>query len=270
MSVSDITYIATISGGKDSVTMCDLLLKNNYPVDYIVFYDTFFEFPIMYEYLEKLKNYFKDRYKKEIIVTKPKTTFEEWCFGVIDDKNALYNGAIRGIPMVWSEPCYWRREAKVKPYEEFIKINNLQNVKVYVGFTLDEVARKNKDKNMIYPLIDTFNMREMDCIKYLQEQEMENPLYRFFTRTGCGFCPAQSKKAWYEVYKNFKETWEYMKSIEQRLIQYQSLGFKVKNCYWFPDFKTIGQVEIDFRLKERQGKLFDFSDEPLKDCFCKV
>ena len=27
-------YIATISGGKDSTVMCDLLLKNNYQVDY--------------------------------------------------------------------------------------------------------------------------------------------------------------------------------------------------------------------------------------------
>ncbi|WP_026803606.1 phosphoadenosine phosphosulfate reductase domain-containing protein [Aliarcobacter lanthieri] len=51
-------YIATISGGKDSVAMTDLLLKNGYPVDYILFYDTFLEFPIMYKYLEKVKKYF--------------------------------------------------------------------------------------------------------------------------------------------------------------------------------------------------------------------
>lgn len=264
------TYIATISGGKDSVTMCDLLLKNGYPVDYILFYDTFLEFPIMYDYLEKVKKYFHDRYKKEVIIIKPKTTFENWCFGVIDDKNALYDGHIRGIPMVWSEPCYWRRESKVKPYEYFIKSNNLENVKVYIGFTLDEISRKTKDETMIYPLIDYFRMKEIDCQKYLIDHEMENPLYKFFTRTGCAMCPAQSEKAWYEVYKNFKDVWEYMKFIENRLLQYSKQGFKVKNCYWFTDHKSINEMEVKFKIKDNQKALFDFSDEPLKDCFCKI
>ncbi len=30
--MSKMKYIATISGGKDSTVMCDLLLKNNYPI----------------------------------------------------------------------------------------------------------------------------------------------------------------------------------------------------------------------------------------------
>lgn len=37
-------YIATLSGGKDSTAMIDLLLRNNYPLDYIVFKDTLHEF----------------------------------------------------------------------------------------------------------------------------------------------------------------------------------------------------------------------------------
>ena len=48
-------YIATISFGKDSTVMCDLLLKNGYPVDYIVFTDTLLEFPIC-------KNGYKTRF----------------------------------------------------------------------------------------------------------------------------------------------------------------------------------------------------------------
>lgn len=59
-------YIATISFGKDSTVMCDLLLKNGYPVDYIVFKDTLMEFPFMYEYKEKVCAYFRERYGKEV------------------------------------------------------------------------------------------------------------------------------------------------------------------------------------------------------------
>ena len=265
----DTVYIATISGGKDSVAMCDLLLKNSYPVDYILFYDTLQEFPLMYEYIEKLKVYFKDRYNKEIIVLKPKTTFEDWCYGTMNKKGALYDGYIRGIPMVWSEPCYWRREGKIKPFEAFIKSNNIKSYKTYIGFTVDEKNRVMKGDEFIYPLIDYFNFSENDCKKYLLEQEMENPLYRFFNRTGCGICPAQSKKAWFEVWKNFKDTWNYMKQIENELFRLESTGHKVKSKYWFPKFKTISDYEKEF-IKIDQGSLFDFSDEPLKDCFCKI
>lgn len=59
-------YIATISGGKDSVTMCDLLLKNGHQVDEIIFNDTLEEFEEMYIYLEKVKEYFLNRYKKQL------------------------------------------------------------------------------------------------------------------------------------------------------------------------------------------------------------
>lgn len=250
--------------------MCDLLLKNGYPVDYILFYDTLQEFPLMYEYMEKLKVYFKDRYNKDIIVLKPKTTFEDWCYGTINKKGTLYDGYIRGIPIVWSEPCYWRRESKIKPFEYFFKSNNIKSYKTYIGFTVDEKNRVMKGDEFIYPLIDYFSFSENDCKKYLLDQEMENPLYRFFNRTGCGICPAQSKKAWFEVWKNFKDTWNYMKQIENELFRLENIeGHKVKNRFWFPNFKTISDYEKEF-VKINQGNLFDFSDEPLKDCFCKI
>lgn len=36
-------YIATLSGGKDSTAMVDMLLRNQKPLDYIVFKDTLHE-----------------------------------------------------------------------------------------------------------------------------------------------------------------------------------------------------------------------------------
>ena len=267
-----VTYIATISGGKDSVTQADLLCKNGYPVDYIIFYDTLMEFGVMEEYIEKLKVYFKERYDREILVTKPKTTFEEWCFGTIKDKNADLYGYIRGIPMVWVNPCYWRREAKEKPANEFIKANNISKAVTYIGYTKGENRSvKNTDSvTYVYPLRDDFKMTETDCQKYLINQEMENPLYRDFTRTGCGMCPAQSEQAWFKVYKNHKQTWDYMKWIEQRLRYYLSKGMKIQNPYWFTDHRSCEDMERVFNKAENQGSLFDFSDEPLKDCFCKI
>lgn len=254
------TYIATISGGKDSVTMCDLLLKNGYPVDYILFADTLHEFKIMYEYIEKLKLYFKKRYNKKITVLKPNTTFENWCFGVLERGAGI--GKIRGLPLV-TNPCYWRRESKVKPQELFEK--DMGKIVKYIGFTKDENRSIKNEENIkfVYPLKDIFKMTEEDCKKYLINQDMENPLYRHFTRTGCAMCPYQSEKSWFNIWKHYTKEWEYIKSIENKLSG--SL-----NDYWFTDYKTTKEMESKFIESDKQGSLFDFSDEPLKDCFCKI
>lgn len=267
-----VTYIATISGGKDSVAQADLLCKNGYPVDYIIFQNTLLELPMMYKYIEKLKKYFFSRYKKEVIALLPDTTFEEWCFGVIRDKNSMMSGHIRGIPIVWAEPCFWRRESKEKPSNKFIKENNIQKSLTYIGYTYKEnrSIKDTENHKFYYPLKYDFKMTETDCQEYLVNQDMENPIYRFLTRSGCGVCPAQSDKAWYGVWKNSKDDWDYMKFVESRLNFYESQGMKVKNKHWFTRYRTCEDMEKLFKEKDKQGSLFDFNDEPLKDCFCKI
>ncbi|MDM5264773.1 phosphoadenosine phosphosulfate reductase family protein [Sulfurovum sp. XTW-4] len=266
-------YIPTISGGKDSVSQCDLLLKNGFPVDEIIFCDTFQEFPMMYKYIEKIKKYFDDRYGKKITVLKPLTTFEEWCFGVIRDKNADGYGAIRGIPNPADNEsqCYHRRETKVKPSDAYLneKYPDSHIVK-YIGYTKGE-NRSYKDTDRcthLYPLKHIFKMTEDDCKKYMIDQEMENPLYKFFSRSGCGICPFQSERSMFQLYHNFRDIWDYMKGIEKRLEQYEKMGFRVMNRYWFTGYRTLEQMEHKFNLNK--ATLFDFSDEPIRDCFCKI
>ena len=45
-------------------------------------------------------------------------------------------------------------------------------------------------------------------------------------------------------------------------------GFKIVNKFWFNGHKTCEDMEKEFNLKAES--LFDFSDEPLRDCFCKI
>ena len=56
------TYIAMLSGGRDSTAMVDILLRDNEPLDYIIFSDTTLEFPEMYEYLKKFDKYIQEKY----------------------------------------------------------------------------------------------------------------------------------------------------------------------------------------------------------------
>ena len=255
--------------------MCDLLLKNGYQVDELIFTDTFLEFGLMYEYLERLKTYFKDRYGKDITVLKPMTTFEEWCFGVIKKESAKEFGSIRGIPNPAKNDtqCYHRRETKIKPLEKYLK-DRYQDEEIvsYVGYTLGE-GRSIKDHDnfkYIYPLKDYFKMTEEDCKAYLINQEMENPLYRYFSRTGCAICPFQSERSFFQIWKNFPEIWERMKFIESVLFQYEKMGFRVLNKFWFTGRRACDDMEKVFKKTDKQGSFYDFSDDPIKDCFCKI
>jgi len=256
-------YIATISGGKDSVTMCDLLLKNGYAVDYIVFNDTLDEFDEMYVYLDKVEAYFKRRYGKEITRTKPNWTYDRYIFG--ERTRGEREGIVRGLPNASDSFCTWRREAKNIPTDRFITTLN-DEVKIYIGFTLDETHRCDRTKNHIYPLIDYFKMSEVDCKQYLIEQDMENPLYRHFNRTGCRKCQYQSDRDLFKLWKHFPSIWEEFKYYEAEV--------KKTNCteglYWFTKNRTCADMEKLFKKIEQQGSLFDLSAEPLKDCFCKI
>lgn len=261
-------YIATISGGKDSTVMCDMLLKNKYPVDYIVFTDTLHEFDVMYQYIKKVNEYFQLRHKKEITFLKPEKTLEDMVFGKIGDRSERREGWLRGLPMPIGFPCWWRRESKNYPFEKWLKEKGIKEYFIYIGFTTDEPNRKMQGTEFLYPLIDIFRMSERDCQQYLIQQEMENPLYKHFTRTGCSFCPAQSDRSFYQIWKHYPKEWNYMKKLEKQLQEAEQKGETVQNKFWFNGRRTCEQMEEMF--KRESSSLFDFSDEPLKDCFCKI
>jgi len=260
-------YIATISGGKDSVAMCDLLLKNGYPIDYILFNDTGLEFKEMYKYIDKVESYFKERYNKEIIRTKPKKTFEELIFGKrVRGQN---EGKVKGFFSASIPFCDLRSYAKDYPTKEFLKKNNITEYTMYIGYTNNEKKRaksyKDQNPNSIFPLIEYFDMSEDDCKRYLIEQEMENPLYRHFNRTGCKFCHYQSEDAWFKIWKYYNDEWQELKALEQKLLEMDAVSPHI-----FLEHRTTDDMEKLFKAKDKQNSLFDFSDEPIKDCFCKI
>lgn len=258
-----------VSFGKDSMTMMDLIVRNNIPVDRYIFSDTLLEYPLMYIYAEKIVDYYQQRYKITIEIIKPNATFEEWCFGVL--KRGELKGYIRGIPNPadTDSQCYWRREAKVEAPKKIIG-----DYIPMLGYTRGE--GRNTD-GALTPLksdflikgitYKSFNMSEWDCKLYLEEREMENPIYKLLTRTGCAMCPFQSERAWYVVWKHFPDIWDDVKWIEKRLKHYEERGMKVINRFWFPKYATCAQMEEKFSRKDVY--LMDFSDEPVKDCLCK-
>ena len=165
--------------------------------------------------------------------------------------------------------CYWRREAKEYPFNRWLKQEGIKEYKIYVGYTFREYDRwKNIDKyNAIAPLVE-WKWNEPDVQKYLKDNMMENKLYQHFERTGCAICQKQSMASKYNVYKYYNHQWEYMKNIENKLIQEKKKrGESISPCFSTDMF--CEDMEKLFKKKDKQA-IFDFEFEPIQDCFCKI
>ncbi|WP_104748597.1 phosphoadenosine phosphosulfate reductase family protein [Helicobacter cetorum] len=255
------TKIALWSGGKDSTAMIDLLLRDKAKLDYIVFNDTLNEFKAMYDYIDKVSQYWKERYNANIVITKPHGDFISNQI-LKETSKGIFLGRTKGVLSSGHVFCRWRRESKVYPLERFVKTLKANRVVYLVGITTDEAHRaKFMNKEFEYPLLNKYKMSELDCKKYLQDREMENPLYKHFERTGCFFCPYQSLRDFYRIWKYYPKEWAKMK-------EYESLcKDNAINKSWFLKNRSMEYMENKFK-KEQELEFVD--DEPLKDCFCKV
>lgn len=166
--------------------------------------------------------------------------------------------------------CDWRLYSKLHTEDDFIKSLGVSKSEIitYLGITIDEKHRADlSNENLAYPLITDFKMSERDCQEYLKSRELENPLYRHFTRTGCAFCPAQSMRAKFNLWKYYPSEWQKIKELESEILAQEAKGEKIYNKYWFNKW-SVDELETRFKAQDDGcGSLFD--DEPLKDCFCK-
>jgi len=197
--------IISFSGGKDSTAMLLRMIELDYKIDRIIFADTSFEFPELYDYIKKIEKYIG----RNIEFVNPEKSFEKWFNGTVT--RGSNKGKIRGFPLR-AFPCYWSRESKILPLQRAINKED----KFYIGIAYDEQQRcSKKDGNLIYPLVE-WKWTEQDCINYLNKKGLFNPLYVNFDRLGCYFCPKQNEKSIYVLWKLYPKLWEKTKIWEKR------------------------------------------------------
>lgn len=199
--------VVSFSGGKDSTAMLLRMIELKMPVDRIIFADTGFEFPELYDYIKKIEKHIG----KKIEFVYADKSFDAWFNGKVTRGQRM--GEIRGFPLR-AFPCYWSREAKIKPLQKAINKED----KFFIGIAYDEMERcSKKDGNLIYPLVE-WKWTEQDCVDYLNQKNLFNPLYVNFDRLGCFFCQKQNEKSIYVLWKNYKDLWAKTKEWETKNI----------------------------------------------------
>jgi len=173
-------------------------------IDEIVFADTKAEFRVMYDYIDKIEKYIG----RDITRLRIDAEFEDWAFGTWT--RGKHEGQIRGMPYTLF-PCYWARMAKIVPLEKVCK-GNIR----YIGIAADEPKRIKLHDGYVYPLVD-WGVTEKDCLKYLQDRNLMNPLYEKVNRTGCWYCPKQSVASLKYLYDEHPAKWKKLKEWDRIL-----------------------------------------------------
>lgn len=123
---------------------------------------------------------------------------------------------------------------------------------VFIGIAADKkdrAFREDYQNDNIYrlPLID-WGMTEDNCIKFLKDGKLHNPLYDVFKRLGCWLYPKQSIGSLKSLYSDYPELWERLKDYEKD----SPTGFKINNSLL--EFEKGFKTEI--WLEESQLCLF--------------
>lgn len=226
--------IVSFSGGKDSTAMLLKMIELNYKIDDIVFVDTGLELPEMYEYIKNVEKYIN----RKITIIKPEHDWA-WHFYRIKKKGKR-KGQIYGYPFTIGAWCTDR--LKLVPLKNYFKKQG--EYVCYIGIAYDEQTRKDRLKKNEIAFLYEIGMTEKNCLDYLKEKNLLNPLYKKFDRLGCFNCVKQPLKSLKIIYEDYNELWEQMKLQE------------LDSPNSFKPNKTLIDIENKFKRQGTQYKCF--------------
>lgn len=206
-------YIASFSGGKDSLAMVLRLIEENKPLDEVVFYDTGMEFKAIYNNRDKLKDLLNEKGVK-FTELRPDCPF---LYKMFEKPVKKKDGTI-GKGYSWcGGRCRWGTTEKLKALEKYCK-----GCYEYVGIAVDEQKRLEKERkgHKLFPLAE-WGMTEEDCLNYCRERgwnwlENDVDLYDVLQRVSCWCCGNKNLKELRNYYKYLPEYWERLKEFQSK------------------------------------------------------
>lgn len=203
------SYWASVSGGKDSLYMLNLILHNldRYPLDGVVH----FELEIDYPFIKDVIDYMESECKKHgirFVRIKPRKTWEE-----------LYNqkyektGNIWGFPTRKSRWCnnHYKLDAEQQLREWMLSLG-FYTVQ-YIGYCADEekrfLKRTSTVKREVYPLAEN-GINENEIWQWAKTQSIFNNYYKTNKRCGCMYCPMASYINFAYLLKYYPDNFNFM------------------------------------------------------------
>ena len=232
-------HIASLSYGKDSIAMLEIIKQYDLPLDRIVhveiyaYGDVSADLPPMVEFKDKADKIIKSRYGISVERICSKYTYEDFFYKVFQCGKSIYAGKIYGFPMIKGAWCNSRLKMSV------LRNFNKPDIVQYIGIACDEPNRfHNLTERKISPLVD-FGITEMQCYDICKKLDLLSPIYSNSFRGGCWFCHNQGVEQLRYLRKNYPDCWS--KLLEWDLDS--PVSFK-------PDGHTVHDFEKRFALED--------------------
>lgn len=206
------SYVASISYGKDSLKMLDVIKSRGLPLDRIITFDVWAtdtisaDFPEVTEFKKKMDYYIKGKYGIEVehFCAKDKCgdklTYEKQFY--YTHKKGANIGNIFGFPMQRGAWCNSRLKMKARD------IGTSKGDVSYVGIAYDEIKRyKIISETAIAPLVD-FEIDEDMCGLHCKYEGILSPTYEDSYRDGCWFCHNQGVDQLRTLRRKHPQLWE--------------------------------------------------------------
>ncbi|MGL4729994.1 MAG: phosphoadenosine phosphosulfate reductase family protein [Clostridium sp.] len=234
-------YIASFSGGKDSLAMVLRLLEEEKPLDHIAYIDTGLEFGEVTNYIKLCERKFKEiRPNIKFDWITPKYTFEEYFYR--KKQKGKNKGDIYGWPYTTAFNSWCNDRLKLKPFKNYMKQFNEKEVIVYLGIAADEPKRLKKLENNRRAPLAEWGMTEIDCLNYIKEKGFKNPMYWKFERLGCYLCPKQNLNSLRSLRRHYPLLWEKMLKMDKD----SPISFKA-------DGTTLRDIEKRFIYEDKNS-----------------
>jgi len=234
-----VQYIASLSYGKDSCAMLDVIKQHDMPLDRIVHVEIMAtdtipaDLPPMMEFKAKADRIIKERYGIEVEHLHTKETYEQHFYRV-RTSNGKRSGTIYGFPMMRGAWC--NSDLKVR---ELRKLERNKNITQYIGIAADEPNRfHNLTDRKRSPLVE-HDITEAEARKICEELDLLSPIYTQSARGGCWFCHNQPVNQLRLLRKQYPKYWALMLKWDKD----SPVPFK-------PDGHTVHDFDKRFQLED--------------------
>lgn len=238
-------YTASISYGKDSLAMLEIIYQNKLPLTRIIHAEIWAtkdipaDLPPMVEFKSKADKIISERYGIEVERVSSDYTFEEIYHRI--RKRGKHPGKMYGFPNIIGSWCVGQLKTSV--LRKSVGNKCIQ----YVGYAYDEPKRHDRIVgNIKAPLVD-YKITEQEAMVICKSLNLVSPIYNDLARGGCWFCNKQKLGSLRFLRKNYNYLW-------QLLLKWGSDFDDRGNSFKYD--KTIFELEQRFDREERQQKLF--------------
>lgn len=207
-----IKHILSFSGGKDSTYLLLELIRRKYPLDEVVFFDTGWEFPVMYEHIEKCKRLCEDNGVK-FVTLRPANTFD---YEMLSRNVRKKNGETQSGFSWCGGLTRWGTTIKLQALDRYTE--RQENAIVYIGIAADETARLEKERAEYkrFPLAE-WGITEAECLRGCYDAGFDwGGMYEHLDRLSCMYCRNKNLKELRNIRRYYPEVWECLKQRQTK------------------------------------------------------